>query len=39
MLSETGWYLGNSGKETKPVGEKNGNELGLYVTTGNGINY
>ena len=29
------WYMGNSGKETHPVGRKAPNELGLYDMSGN----
>ena len=34
-LEEVGWYWGNSGKKTHPVGLKKANELGLYDMTGN----
>ena len=34
-LKEVGWYNGNSHRETKPVGLKLPNELGLYDMSGN----
>ena len=34
-LKEVGWYRGNSDKETKEVGLKYPNELGLYDMSGN----
>jgi sulfatase modifying factor 1 len=34
-LEEVGWYDGNSGGETKPVGLKMPNQLGLYDLSGN----
>jgi hypothetical protein len=34
-LDEVGWYDGNSGKQTHPVGQKKPNELGLYDLSGN----
>jgi formylglycine-generating enzyme required for sulfatase activity len=34
-LEEVGWYTSNSGITTQPVGEKKGNELGLYDMSGN----
>ena len=34
-LDEVGWYDGNSGGHTHPVGQKNANELGLYDMSGN----
>jgi formylglycine-generating enzyme required for sulfatase activity/tetratricopeptide (TPR) repeat protein len=34
-IDEVGWYKGNSGGETHPVGQKAPNELGLYDMTGN----
>jgi formylglycine-generating enzyme required for sulfatase activity len=34
-LDSVGWYLGNSGNKTHPVGLKQPNELGLYDMTGN----
>jgi formylglycine-generating enzyme required for sulfatase activity len=33
--SEVAWYTYNSGSKTHPVGEKKGNELGLYDMSGN----
>jgi sulfatase modifying factor 1 len=35
QLKQVGWYRGNSGKETKPVGLLLPNELGLYDMSGN----
>ncbi len=34
-LNEVVWYDDNSDRQTHPVGEKKGNELGLYDMTGN----
>ncbi|NJL76778.1 MAG: formylglycine-generating enzyme family protein [Saprospiraceae bacterium] len=34
-LKEVGWYKTNSHSETKPVGLKKANELGLYDMSGN----
>ena len=34
-LKQVGWYRGNSGRETKPVGLLLPNELGLYDMSGN----
>lgn len=34
-LDKAGWHSGNSGGKTHPVGEKAGNELGLYDMSGN----
>ena len=34
-IDEVGWYYGNSGKKTHPVGMKQPNELGIYDMTGN----
>lgn len=34
-LKEVGWYHGNSGKKTHPVGAKLQNELGIYDMSGN----
>ena len=34
-LDEVGWYNDNSHGETKPVGQKDHNELGLYDLSGN----
>ena len=34
-LDEAGWYGGNSGNHTHPVGRKKPNELGLYDMSGN----
>jgi len=34
-IDEVAWYYQNSGKGTKPVGEKQSNELGLYDMSGN----
>jgi formylglycine-generating enzyme required for sulfatase activity len=34
-VDDVGWYEGNSGKQTHPVGQKQPNELGLYDMSGN----
>lgn len=34
-LEEVGWYVGNSGEKTHPVGAKSQNELGIYDMSGN----
>jgi len=34
-LSEVGWFTGNSGSKTQPVGQKKANELGLHDMSGN----
>ena len=34
-LDEVGWYIGNSHRQTKPVGLKYPNALGLYDMSGN----
>jgi formylglycine-generating enzyme required for sulfatase activity len=34
-LDEVGWYRGNSGSKTQPVGQKKPNELGIYDMSGN----
>ncbi|KAA0259649.1 MAG: hypothetical protein EDM75_08215 [Chlorobiota bacterium] len=34
-LDDVGWYYDNSGRETKEVGRKQPNELGLYDMSGN----
>ncbi len=34
-LDEVGWYYSNSGSETKEVGTKKANELGIYDMSGN----
>ncbi len=34
-VGDVGWYSGNSGSSTHPVGEKQANELGLYDMSGN----
>jgi len=38
-LDEVAWYLGNSGRETHPVGTKGPNGLGLYDMSGNVYEY
>lgn len=35
ILTKTGWYYGNSGNSTHPVGDKQPNELGLFDMSGN----
>ena len=34
-VDEVAWYMGNSGDNTYPVGQKKANELGLYDMSGN----
>lgn len=34
-IDDVGWYDGNSGTKTHPVGEKAANELGIYDMSGN----
>jgi len=34
-LGSVGWYYGNSGNKTHPVGQKRANELGLHDMSGN----
>jgi len=34
-LDEVGWYSGNAGQKTHPVGQKKPNELGIYDMSGN----
>jgi len=34
-LNEVGWYRNDSDRQTRPVGEKKGNKLGLYDMSGN----
>ena len=34
-LAEVGWYDANSGRSTRPGGQKQANELGLYDMSGN----
>lgn len=34
-LADVGWYIGNSGRKTHPVGQLAPNELNLYDMTGN----
>ena len=34
-LKDVGWFSDNSGRETKPVGQKQPNQLGLYDMSGN----
>ncbi len=35
LLEDVGWFKGNAGKKTHPVGQKAANELGLYDMSGN----
>ncbi len=35
QLKDVGWFNGNSGQQTHPVGQKAPNELGLYDMSGN----
>jgi formylglycine-generating enzyme required for sulfatase activity len=35
IIDDVAWYQGNSDKQTHPVEEKKGNELGLYDMSGN----
>ncbi len=35
VLSEAGWYCGNSGRKSRPVAQKSPNALGLYDMHGN----
>lgn len=39
MLEEVGWYRGNSDIETKNVGRKQPNELGIYDMSGNAFEW
>jgi formylglycine-generating enzyme required for sulfatase activity len=34
-LKDAGWFKDNNGKETKPVGQKQPNQLGIYDMSGN----
>ena len=34
-LNEVGWYYGNAGGKTHPVGQKQANKLGIYDMSGN----
>ncbi len=38
-LEDVGWYSSNSGGNTRPVGQKRSNELGLYDMSGNVIEW
>ena len=35
IIDNVAWYLENADTETKPVGQKSGNELGIYDMSGN----
>lgn len=38
-LDEVGWYWGNSGRKTQPVGIKDPNEIGIHDMTGNVVEW